>query len=72
MINLESISAPTWEKAVELTKNVDLFDAPFIALAIELDSPLWTGDRKLINGFKKKGIDWVLNTEIINKIRNEE
>ena len=72
LIDLESIRESTWEKAIELTKNVDEFDAPFIALALEMDSPLWTGDKKLIKGLHKKGIDWILTTEIITEIRNEE
>tara|TARA_R110002072_G_scaffold191693_2_gene348484 strand:+ start:570 stop:1010 length:441 start_codon:yes stop_codon:yes gene_type:complete len=72
LIDLESIREITWEKAIELTKNVDEFDAPFIALALEMDSPLWTGDKKLIKGLNKKGVDWILTTEIITKIRNEE
>ena len=72
LIDLESIRESTWQKAFELTKNVDEFDTPFIALALEMDSPLWTGDKKLINGLDKKGVDWVLTTEIITEIRNDE
>lgn len=72
LIDLESIRQTTWEKATELTKDVDEFDTPFIALSLELDSPLWTGDKKLTNGLKQKGIDWILNTETIKQIRNEE
>ena len=72
LIDLESIRESTWEKAIELTKEVDEFDAPFLALALELESPLWTGDKKLIKGLSKKGIDWIFITEIITEIRNEE
>ncbi len=57
LIDLESIRQATFEKSIELTNNVDEYDAPFIALALELDSPLWTGDKKLIKGLSKKGID---------------
>lgn len=72
LIDLESVQQQTWEKAMELTKDVDQFDAPFIALTLELGSPLWTGDKKLINGLNEKGIDWILDTETIKQIRNEE
>ena len=72
LIDLESIRESTWEKAIELTKEVDEFDAPFLALALELESPLWTGDKKLIKRLSKKGIDWIFTTEIITEIRNEE
>jgi predicted nucleic acid-binding protein len=72
LIDIESIRESTFEKSIELTKNVDEFDAPFIALALELDSPLWTSDKKLIRGLSKKGIDWVLTTEIIFEIRDSQ
>ena len=72
LIDLESIRESTWEKAIELTKNVDEFDAPFIALALELESPLWTGDKKLINGLNKKEVDWILKTDFVTEIRNAE
>lgn len=72
LIDLETIRESTWKKAIELTKTIDEFDAPFIALALELESPLWTGDKKLIKGLNKKGIDWILTTDIITEIRSEE
>jgi predicted nucleic acid-binding protein len=72
LIDLESISPKTWEKAIGLTKDVDEFDAPFIALSLELDSPLWTGDKKLAKGLAEKGIDWILSTVILLEIRGEE
>jgi predicted nucleic acid-binding protein len=56
LINLESITPVSWEKAIALTKDVDEFDAPFIALCLELDAPLWTGDKKLLVGLTEKGI----------------
>ena len=71
LINMEFIKETTWAKAIELTENVDEFDAPFVALALELDAPLWTGDKKLITGLGKKGIDWILSTDVISKIRAE-
>lgn len=72
IIDVESIAPSTWKKAIELAKDVDEFDAPFIALSLELDSPLWTGDKNLAKGMAGKGIDWILNTAVIKKIRGEE
>lgn len=54
LIDLESIRDSTWEKAIELAKDVDEFDAPFLALALERESPLWTGDKKLITDWRRK------------------
>lgn len=70
LIDLESIRSTTWENALELTGNVDEFDAPFIALSLELEAPLWNGDKKLIKGLKTKGIEWILDTNQIIKIRD--
>ncbi len=72
LINLESLQQATWDKAITLTKNVDEFDAPFVALCLELSSPLWTGDKKLAKGLKQQGVDWVLTTEAIKEIRGEK
>jgi predicted nucleic acid-binding protein len=36
---------------------VDLKDIPFVALSIELNAPLYTGDNKLKNGLLAKGFD---------------
>ncbi len=71
LIDVESVLEATWKKSVELTNDVDEFDTPFVALSIDLDCPLWTGDKKLIRGLSAKGIDWILTTDIISQIRNE-
>ncbi|MBZ9627147.1 hypothetical protein LB450_03430 [Psychroflexus sp. CAK1W] len=71
LIDLEYISDSTWIKAIELTKNVDEYDAPFVALALGLESAIWTGDKKLAKELKNKGIDWVLTTDIIAEIRDD-
>jgi predicted nucleic acid-binding protein len=41
------------EKAVELTKNVDIKDVSYIALSMQLDLVLLTREKKLIAGVKK-------------------
>ena len=69
LLDLESIRYTTWKKAFDLTHTIDVHDTPFVALCLELDSPLWTGDKKLANGLKSKQVDWIMNTEMIQKIR---
>lgn len=49
------------QKAYNLCKNVDLKDIPFVALAIDLDIPFWTGDKKLKEGLKMKGYNNFFN-----------
>lgn len=72
LIDLAIISTKTWDESIKLLQNIDEFDAPFIALSIELSAPLWTGDKKLINGMKKKNINWVLSTGLISELRNKK
>jgi len=43
--------------AFNLCKDLDEKDAPFIALAIEIDAYVWTGDKKLKKGLEKKGFE---------------
>jgi predicted nucleic acid-binding protein len=67
LISEDVISENSWIGAYELTKDVDENDTPFLALSIELNCPLWTGDKKLIEGVKVKGFDSVMNTrDILN------
>jgi len=40
-----------------LCRDIDINDAPFVALALELEAVLWTGDKTLKNGLKDKGFD---------------
>jgi predicted nucleic acid-binding protein len=56
------LSNDSWKSAYKLTKNVDEDDTPFVALAIEIDAILWTGDTKLINGISKKGAEFTKST----------
>lgn len=49
-------------EAYHLTADIDPKDAPFVALAIYADAPLWTGDRRLMDGLRAKGFMNVLNT----------
>lgn len=70
-INVESIKHTTWQEAIALTEGVDRYDAPFIALSLEMGAPLWTGDKKLADGLRQKGINWILSTRAINEIRGE-
>jgi len=43
--------------AFDLCYDIDLKDIPFVAVTIELDGLLWTGDKKLKNGLKIKGFN---------------
>ena len=55
-------------KAIELVSEIDSDDAMFIALNNHLLSNLWTGDKRLANGLKKKGYLRILTTDEIYEI----
>ena len=61
-VSEELISEKSWVHAFELTKDVDEDDTPFIALSIELNAKLWTGDKGLSNGLANKGVNMVMTT----------
>jgi predicted nucleic acid-binding protein len=44
-------------RAYDLCKDIDLKDTPYVALALELNCKLWTGDLQLKNGLRSKGVD---------------
>jgi len=54
-IPTEFIGKDSRQKAYDLCKDIDVKDIPFIALAIDLGIPIWTGDKKLKDGLRLKG-----------------
>lgn len=50
------------ESAIEITKDIDINDSLFVALASYLNAKLWTGDIKLAKGLTQKRIDLVITT----------
>ena len=67
-ISEDTISERSWIRALDLTKDVDEDDTPFIALGIELDAKVWTGDKVLSDGLSKKGADAVITTAELKKL----
>ena len=56
-----SISTSALKAAWELVKDIDPKDMLFVALTIEVDGLLWTGDKKLRTGLMSKGFDSLYN-----------
>ncbi len=68
MIHEPLLTKANLRKAEKLLTNVDLFDAPYLALALDLACPLWTGDLKLIRGLRARGFDAVVSTNDLMKL----
>src|ERR1035437_6926371 len=56
------------DKAIDLVSDIDNNDAMFIALNNHLLANLWTGDKRLINGLKKKGYLRILTVDELYEI----
>ncbi len=55
--------------AYEITKNIDENDTVFVALTLESNGFLWSGDKKLIKGLKQKGRDFIKSTDDLLLLR---
>jgi predicted nucleic acid-binding protein len=49
------IGPENWKTAYEMCHDVDETDTPHVALVLELNAVLWTGDKRLKEGLKDKG-----------------
>ena len=59
------ISKENWEKSYQILKDIDEKDISFLALNLEINGFLWTGDKKLIKGLQNKNYNKVINTDIL-------
>lgn len=66
-INVELIPRNLFLKAESLTEDIDIDDTEFIALSEHVSGKLWTGDKELIKGLKRKKWDKIISTEELYK-----
>ncbi len=67
-ISEEQILQTSWNKAVELVKDIDEKDIVYVALAIEFGCFLWSGDKKLMSGLTKKLFNSLYSTDNLYNI----
>lgn len=70
LYNETFIEQHNWLEAEKLTKEVDNFDINYVALALQIDAWLWTGDKKLINHLKSMGFIRVITTTELYDLNN--
>ncbi|MDZ7724222.1 MAG: PIN domain-containing protein [candidate division KSB1 bacterium] len=64
-----AISKENYRKAENLCQDIDPKDTVYLALSLELDIPLWSNDKELLNGLSQKGYANIITTkEIFNQV----
>jgi len=61
------ISSAHWEHAFDLVKDVDVDDDQFVALALHMNCPLWTGDKKLMTALRRKNFKLLITSDELRK-----
>lgn len=76
ILNDKDIPEEILNQSYQYVKEIDPKDVVFVAAALTLDAPLWSGDKKLMNGLKEKNINIFVQTkdliEIFKKHGEEE
>lgn len=67
-INVKLIPKEIYQKAEALTKDVDIDDTEFVALTEHAKAKLWSGDKELLEGLRKKKWNKSITTEELYKL----
>jgi predicted nucleic acid-binding protein len=70
-ISEEQILASNWEEAFELVKDVDEKDIHYVAFSKQFNRKIWSVDKELIKGVKKKGFGDFITTDELHILRDK-
>ena len=62
-VNQLLIDSDNYQKADELTQDIDPDDLLFVGLTLQFRCKLWSGDKQLINGLDGKGFKQIISTD---------
>jgi len=68
-ISEEQVSDTNWLAAFDLVKDIDEKDVHYIAFTKQFDRKIWSGDKQLIKGLKRKGFHNFLSTDELFVVR---
>ena len=66
-VRRDVVSKESRLQAFDLCKDIDEKDSPFIALAIEIDAYVWTGDKKLRKDLEEKGFSRFIDNKFLDR-----
>lgn len=67
ILDLQFFPEKYLNKAEELCHDIDIDDTPFVPLALYINGTLWAGDKRLIKGLHKKGIQQIISIADLHK-----
>ncbi len=68
LIDHSIINEENKTNAFKLVADIDIKDVEYVALTLQTEHKLWTGDKALINGLKAKGFTKIIDTAELIKI----
>jgi predicted nucleic acid-binding protein len=68
LVHEKEISEQSLKKAESLIRGLDFKDYLYVAVTIDYDALLWTGDVKLIRGLRRKGFNNTVTTKELKEI----
>ena len=68
-ISEEQISKANWLAAYDLVKDVDEKDIHYVAFSKQFNRKIWSGDRQLVRGLKRKDFEDFIRTDELFAVR---